>query len=105
MVRPAVVPPSAPVGERLRVIEPVASTSGKSAARATRIAACACRYCASEAARVWFDFSMRSTNELSCASAKISHHFPFSIASLGWACFQPAGVSRNSALCGVAGRS
>ncbi len=33
MMRPAVVPPIRPVGERLRVIEALASSVGKSAAR------------------------------------------------------------------------
>ena len=43
MMRPAVVPPSAPTGERLLTMDACASTVGKRAERAPVIAACAWR--------------------------------------------------------------
>ena len=91
MIRPAVVPPTRPVGERLRVIEASASSVGKSGARAALMAACAWRNCASEAARLWLETSIFSTSALSSASPKISHHWPRAISSRGSASFQPPG--------------
>ncbi len=89
MMRPAVVPPTKPVGERLRVIEALASSVGKSAARDWAAKACAWRNCASARRTFWFDMSMLSISAESCGSPKISHQLPRFDSSCGSATFQP----------------